>query len=303
MSVSEFDLIAEIVDQLGAQATADWVTLGPGDDGSVVHVHGDRAWVGSIDTLLADVHFPAEAPAQLIGYRALMVSLSDLAAMAATPRYALVALTLPDAEPAWLRQLAAGMAEAAAHTGIAITGGNLSRGPLSISVSVHGDCSPDDVVTRHGARVGEQVCVSGPLGGAAACVRQQLYDTTAQLTDLQSRYFKPRARVDLVTSLRGQASAAIDVSDGLVQDLGHLADASQVGLRVYREQLPVFPGATLADALYGGDDYELICTSAGVPEGFVAIGEVLERAGPAAAALWLDDEPLAAVGYDHFRQD
>jgi len=294
--ISEFDLIAAIVDELGAQATADWVRIGPGDDASVVRVAGEREWVSSIDTLLADVHFPVTAPAALVGYRALMVSLSDLAAMAATPRYVLVALTLPQPDVAWLRLLARGMAEAAAQCQVAVCGGNLTRGPLSITVSVHGDCAPHSAVSRADAQIGDQLWVSGELGGAAACVRQSLFDVDPlTLTPIQHKYYKPRARLDLALALQNHASAAIDISDGLLQDLGHLAQASNVGLRINSTLLPVCAGATLQDALSGGDDYELICAASTAPPGFVSIGEVI-----AGDVVLLDDQAVVSRGFDHF---
>ena len=143
--VNEFGLIDDITQALGDSATAPWVHVGIGDDAAVMRPRPGFDAVASIDTLVADVHFPMSAPADLIGYRALMVSLSDLAAMAALPRYALVALTLPELgsqiSPQWVQQLAQGMAMAAEETGTALCGGNLTRGALSISVSVHGEVS------------------------------------------------------------------------------------------------------------------------------------------------------------------
>ncbi|NOX49302.1 MAG: thiamine-phosphate kinase, partial [Gammaproteobacteria bacterium] len=137
--MDEFSLIDCIVSELGSQAKGPWIALGPGDDAAVIAQSPGCQTVASIDTLIAERHFPTAAPAELVGYRALMVSLSDLAAMAAVPRYALVALTLPRADKDWVVGMARGMADAARLTGTYICGGNLSRGPLSITVSVHGE--------------------------------------------------------------------------------------------------------------------------------------------------------------------
>ena len=184
-------LIDSIANALGDSATAPWIRVGIGDDAAVMRARDGFDQVASIDTLVADVHFPNNAP-ELIGYRALMVSLSDLAAMAAVPRYALVALTLPevagDTCQQWVQRLASGMAAAAQETHTALCGGNVSRGPLSISVSVHGEVEAGQARLRSTAAAGEGLYVSGPLGSAAACVRtnQLLPVTTADAQTLSS---------------------------------------------------------------------------------------------------------------------
>ncbi len=295
--MDEFALIDALVRQLGGRAAGGWVQLGPGDDACVVSAQPGRELVASIDTLLADVHFPAAAPAELIGYRALMVALSDLAAMAATPRYVLVALSLPSADNAWINALARGMADAAETCDVYICGGNLCRGPLSISVSVHGDCAAGAAVTRAGARPGDTVYVSGALGGAAACVKAGEFTPAEPLSARQRSYFRPLARFDVGEQLRS-ASAAIDISDGLLADLGHLARASAVDISITSGRVPVHSQAALEDALQGGDDYEILCTSAGPMAGFTAVGEVAAAAGGTPRVL-LDGQP-AAGGYKHF---
>ena len=204
--------------------------------------------VASIDTLVADVHFPNNAPPELIGYRALMVSLSDLAAMAAVPRYALVALTLPevagDTCQQWVQRLASGMAAAAQETHTALCGGNVSRGPLSISVSVHGEVEAGQARLRSTAAAGEGLYVSGPLGSAAACVRtNQLLPVTADaLNAEQHAYYRPMARFDCQPDILA-ATSAIDISDGLLQDLAHVLQASGCGANLNAHDIPLGQGA------------------------------------------------------------
>ncbi len=293
--MDEFALIREVVRHLADRAQGPWVALGPGDDAAVMRQSPDHDAVASIDTLVADVHFPASAPAFYIGYRALMVSLSDLAAMAAQPRYVLVALTLPAADVTWVGELAQGMAAAARDCDTYICGGNFARGPLSITVSVHGEVPAGKAVTRAGARVGDELFVSGPLGLAAACVRQQSYLLQDQLSALQSAYFMPQARFDLSAVLRAEAHAAIDISDGLLADAHHLAQASGVALNIHSADLQLAEGVELEDALSGGDDYQLLATAGTPLPGMVSIGQVIAGSG-----VRLDGVEQQPEGYNHF---
>ncbi len=293
--MDEFALIDIVLESLGDRAHGKWVVTGPGDDSAVIDVSAGHQLVASIDTLIADVHFPASAPAQLVGYRAMMVALSDLAAMAATPRYVLVALNLEAPNAEWCAALARGMRRAAEEADVYVCGGNFARGPLAISVSVHGEVPRGRAVHRHTAQVGDRVYVSGALGGAAACVREHAFAFTEPLNPQQVRYMCPSARFDLIDVLRGDASAAIDISDGLAQDLGHVGRASGVRINIDTARLPLYVGADLDDALYGGDDYEIACTSAGDMPGFVHIGEVASGEG-----VWIDGAQFERRGYDHF---
>ena len=294
--MDEFALIDRIISQLGERAQGRWVSLGPGDDAAVIDPSPRCQAVASIDTLVAGRHFPADAPAQFIGYRAMMVSLSDLAAMAATPRYVLIALTLPNADVAWVEAFAAGVHEAAVTTDVYVCGGNLAQGPLSITVSVHGEVPTGAALTRSGACPGDGLFVSGDLGGAAACVRQQDWFFKAPLSVQQRRYLRPQARFDLCDILRRAATAAIDVSDGLLADLTHLCRASAVGARLETALLPIVPDALLEDALYGGDDYQILCAApADELPPFTRIGTVTPQAG-----IWIDGQPASPRGYDHF---
>ncbi len=184
--------------------------------------------------------FPAAAPADLVGFRALGVSVSDLAAMGAEPDYALIALTLPDGSAEWLERFAHGVAAAAARFGVKIVGGNLARGPLNISVSVHGHCARGEALTRRGARENDLVCVSGVIGRCGGRARTQRPRNAAATGDAARQRPRATGRIRCVATtfrnrglalgraLRGIATAAIDVSDGLVADLGHLCAASGV---------------------------------------------------------------------------
>jgi thiamine-monophosphate kinase len=298
--VNEFGLIDDITQALGDSATAPWVHVGIGDDAAVMRPRPGFDAVASIDTLVADVHFPMSAPADLIGYRALMVSLSDLAAMAALPRYALVALTLPELgsqiSPQWVQQLAQGMAMAAEETGTALCGGNLTRGALSISVSVHGEVEQGQAKLRSSGEPGQRLFVTGALGGAAACLRQQQHLSVAldALSAMQNAYYRPQARFDCRRDIQA-ASCAIDISDGLLQDLNHVLKASGCGADLRAAAIPLAAGASLEDALSGGDDYQLLFASAESVTTGVCIGELSSELG-----LRLDGKGVEIHGYQHF---
>ena len=291
----EFHVIDQIVAALGEQSHAPWVSLGPGDDAAVGQLSAGCEWVASVDTLVEGVHFPEHAPGELVGYRSLMVSLSDLAAMGASPVYVLVALTLPDFSDTWVIDLARGMARAGAEVGVPVVGGNLARGPLTIAVSVHGEVPAAGAVTRSGAQAGDGVYVTGALGSAAACVRLEAFTVDGALSPLQKAYYQPRARLDLSEGLRNCASAAVDISDGLLADAAHLAQASGVDLDICREDVPLGPQAAIADALGGGDDYEVLFTSAQAPQFGYRIGTVLAGSG----LVRLDGTPANVRGYNH----
>jgi len=293
--VNEFELIEEIVRVLGESATGG--LIGPGDDCSVISPPQGQLLASSIDTLVGGVHFPVEAPGTLVGYRAMMVSLSDLAAMGAEPAQVLVALTLETTDQEWALAVAAGMREAALESSARLLGGNLARGPRSITVSVHGFCPADGVLTRSGAAAGDGIYLTGPLGASAAAVAMGRLD---DLDDpLTQRYFRPRARIDAGLKLRGVASSVIDVSDGLLQDLDHLCAASGTGADLASEAIPFAEGASLDHALHGGDDYELLFTSAAVPERtgleVTRIGSMTETSG-----IRLDGARVDIKGYQHF---
>ena len=297
--MDEFALIERIRAQLGGDAP-EWLVLGPGDDGAVVRPPAGQDIASSIDSFLADVHFPARADAELIGYRCLMASLSDLAAMAATPAWALVALSLPEGDAGWVTALARGMDEAAADAEARIAGGNLAAGPLTITVSVQGWAPTGTMLARSGAKPGDAICLSGPVGGAAAALRQ--VDLAASrpghLDALERSYWRPQPPFSLAPEMRSHASSGIDLSDGLLADLGHVAAASGVALHLESAAIPLADGAGFDDALSGGDDYALAFTTAHKPlmASCAVIGEVASGSG-----LHLDGKRVDEQGFRHFR--
>lgn len=299
--MNEFQLIDAIVAELGDVAAGEWVRLGPGDDGAVTAAPPGTELVSSIDALVAGVHFPAAADPELVGYRALMVSASDLAAMGAAAGFALVALSLERADADWVRGLARGMAAAARELGLAVVGGNITRGPVTVAVSVHGFVPAGGALTRAGAHPGDGVFVTGSLGAAAAAVaRGGLEGCSANdvLDPLCERYYRPCARIAQGLALRGFATSMIDLSDGLLQDLGHICRASGVGVDLESALFPVAPDASLDQALSGGDDYELCFTGAGEPP---PLSVPVQRIGTVTSTpgVRLDGRP-AGGGYRHF---
>ena len=314
--MDEFELIGRLIEILGDNVRGPHILLGPGDDAAVVEIPAGSLAVSSIDTLVGGVHFPIDAPADLVGFRTLGVSLSDLAAMGADVDYVLIALTLPDGSTRWVEQFARGVAAAASRFGAKIAGGNLTRGPLNISVSVHGHVVRDEMLTRAGARPGDLVCVSGQLGGAAAALTRTDLESAADLPTLLSvgpdhalyplrRYYLPEPRIELGRALRGLATAAIDISDGLIADLGHMCAASGVAADVELDAVPVVAGVDRQLAVTGGDDYELCFTIAPhdrdrLPDGVHVIGRIGRGSG---VSVTSGGRPVhfGKKGFNHFR--
>ena len=312
--MAEFDLI-ERIRRRAAQARDD-VVLGIGDDAAVLRVPPGRLLVVATDTLNAGVHFPeGTAPAD-IGWKSLAVNLSDLAAMGATPAWCTLSLSLPEGDAGWVEGFLDGFLELAASLRMALVGGDTTRGPLSICATVHGLVGEGAALRRDGARVGDDVWVSGTLGDAAGALSlgQRCPDA------LRNRLDRPEPRIALGLALAGVATSAIDVSDGLLADLGHVCTASGVGARIDLDLLPA--SAALRDAFdaaarrglqaAGGDDYELCFTAAAAQRQAVAeaardSGTPLTRIGSIVAgaevqALDADDRPWQPprTGYAHF---
>jgi thiamine-monophosphate kinase len=269
----EFDLIDRIRRRVVGR---DDVLLGIGDDAAVLQMPAGRQLVVAMDTLNAGVHFPNGTAAADIGWKSLAVNLSDLAAMAATPAWCTLSLSMPEPDGAWLDGFLDGFGELASRHGVALVGGDTTRGPLSICVTVHGFAEPGRVLRRDGARVGDDIWISGTPGDAAAALALLGYSAapSAFLPDdtareyLQRRLDRPRPRVALGAALRGIAHACIDVSDGLLADIGHVVRASGVAAQVDLDRLPVSPaliGAPVHERMRwqatGGDDYELCITT------------------------------------------
>lgn len=247
------------------------VKLGIGDDCAVIDVPQGYQLAFSIDSLLADVHFFADANPSLIAQRALCVSLSDLAAMGAEPLCFTLALSLPHADQQWLSGFSEGLLDTANRYGCSLVGGDTVRGPLCISIQVHGIVPSGQAITRGGAHQGDIICVTGSLGDGAAALHALKGDLSvddAAYEYLSKRYYHPQPQLDTGAKLRNIASAAIDISDGLVSDLGHICKASGVGAQIDVHCLPISDAVRLGVseeksidwALSGGDDYQLCFT-------------------------------------------
>ena len=315
MPLGEFDLIQRFFTRDGARGD---VLLGVGDDAALLAVPPGRVLVAAIDTLVEGRHFLPDAPPDSVGHQALAVNLSDLAAMGAEPAWALLSLSLPDADPAWLGPFAAGLYALAARHGVALVGGDTVRGPRVVTITALGFVEPGRALRRSGAQPGDLLYVSGWPGEAAAGLEALQRGTAAPEDPLVRRYRYAEPRVELGRSLRGRASAAMDVSDGLLGDLGKLCTSSGVGAVLDLERLPVSAELARRHAaadcerlvLSGGDDYELLFT---LPEAFAVEAEAisspalpLHRIGRIEAGRSVrcrrEGRPVtvAGGGYDHF---
>lgn len=284
----EFDLIARIRERVSSRAD---VRLGIGDDAAVLQVPADRRLVVAMDTLNAGVHFPEDTAPADIGWKALAVNLSDLAAMGAEPAWCTLSLSLPQPDPVWLDGFLDGFLDLATRYDVALVGGDTTRGPLSVCVTAHGFIEPRAALRRAAARVDDDVWVTGTLGDAAGALRQWQAGGACDAT-LRARLDRPTPRIAAGRALRGIAHACIDVSDGLLADLGHICAASGVRARIDVDALPAsdalrsaFSGDDLRTLLAaGGDDYELCFTAPAVAR--MAVQEALQDV----------DVPVARVG-------
>jgi thiamine-monophosphate kinase len=295
------------------------VLLGVGDDAALLEVPAGLALVAATDTLVEGRHFLVGAPGRSVGHQALAVNLSDIAAMGAEPAWALLSLSLPEVREDWLREFALGFHALADSHGVELVGGDTVRGPLVVTVEVLGYVDPALALRRSGARAGDVLYVSGTPGEAAAGLEALRAGGSLDSVDpLIRRHLYATPRLELGRALRGRAGAAMDVSDGLLGDLGKLCAASGVGARLDLEALPVSDRLAVARSredcehlvLSGGDDYELLFTlPAAEAERFEAelgevcavtrIGEIEEGRG-----VRCERDGLAVVvagrGYDHF---
>lgn len=266
--MDEFSLIAQLIAPVAGQRPD--VCLGIGDDGAIVRPPPGEALVLVLDTLVEGVHFPRDFPPADIGFRTAATNLSDLAAMGATPLWATLGLTLPQPDVAWVRDFMAGLQAAFHPHGVQLVGGDTTRGPLCLSLQLTGAVPESLAIRRDGARAGDRLFVSGTLGDAAAglaCLSAP-EPVTAATHFLRERFARPTARVGLGKALRGLATSGIDISDGLLADLGHLLARSGCGAELRIDQLPLSAAlsatldaeSALHHALVGGDDYELCFT-------------------------------------------
>lgn len=333
--MGEFELIRRYFCTEALQPTRRDVYLGVGDDCALISVPQGRQLALSVDTSTAGVHFLPQACAHSIGWRALAVSLSDLAAMGAQPAWFTLALSLPEVDESWLAEFSRGMSDLAQRYGIALVGGDTTRGELSVTVQVQGYISPGTAWKRSGARPDDLIYVSGTLGDAAVGLKlaqQRLAadlplpqappgqpdDVARQISQdeafLLSRYLYPEPRFDLLSVLSSRASAAIDISDGLVADLKHLLTASNVGARIDVSRIPLSDAIrklgddkALSFALGGGDDYQLCFTVS--PQRRLELEVSAEQSGIALYPIGVITRERGIhglssheiQGYDHFK--
>jgi len=299
---SEFELIRKYFERPARSAV-----LGVGDDAALLRPAAGMELAVSTDLLLEGRHFRAGADPRKLGHKALAVNLSDMAAMGARPRWATLALALPSANEKWLAAFAAGFFRLAKRHALELIGGDTTRGRLAICVTILGEVPRGKALRRDGARPGDEIWVSGALGGAAYALVRPRNAAAA------GRLHTPAPRVALGLRLRGVATAAIDVSDGFAQDLGHILERSGAGADVHYERLPKF---RIGDrrlerrcVLSGGDDYELIFTArpgANIAAIARALGLRLTRVGSIVRRRGLrildaQGRPMqAARGFDHF---
>ena len=317
--MGEFELIRNFFAAAPCAQAGEGVALGIGDDCALLSVPAGEQLAISTDTLVAGVHFADPCDPFLLGQRALAVAASDLAAMGATPLAFTLALTLPHNDAGWLQAFARGLNLMAQHCDLRLVGGDTTRGPLCLTLTVFGRVPTGQALTRSGAQVGDLLCVGGELGNAAGALPLVLGQRTAEpaiAEPLLDHYWSPKPQLALGQFLRNKATSALDISDGLLADCGHIAAASSVRLQVKRDALPLSSallgflgqdGAREA-ALSGGDDYVLAFTlpPAELP-GLLAehpsvrvIGQVLAGQGVVLVDSAGRDITPVRRGYQHF---
>lgn len=318
-NMNEFDLIKSCFTRATPNAL-----LGVGDDAALLQPSNGSVLAVSSDMLVCGTHFFPDADPFMLGHKTLAVNLSDMAAMGALPRWTTLALALPSADTAWLERFSAGFFALAQQHGVELVGGDTTRGPLNLCVTIFGEVSAQQALRRDGAQPGDEIWVSGTLGDAALA----LAHLQGRITLFESEFaacapalHQPEPRVALGLALRGVASSAIDISDGLLADLGHVLEASRFGAEIEFDALPISAvmreqaSQTLARQciLSGGDDYELcftvpavrhaevlsIAAQLGLP--LTCIGKMVAERGCVVHDAAGEPIYLEAKGYDHFR--
>ena len=333
MNKNEFDIIRDYFSTPELSFEQESIDLGIGDDAALIRVPNANNLSISTDVLVEGIHFPTSAIPSQIAKRALSVNLSDLAAMAAKPCFFTLGLILPTAHEDWLSEFSAGLGEIAQRYRISLIGGDLSKGPTTVAIQVHGLSPIDKAVRRDGANIGDELFVTGPLGEGAIgllCVGGEshlgssfnfLSDPPKKIRNyFEDAYYQPTPRIDFALSCRDYISSAIDISDGLVGDLKHLVKASGTGAIIEVERIPVSSEAKCcmtADnlrraALYGGDDYELCVT---VPPNktkdfidqanksgtkVIKIGEIVQGKDVELVSSFEKTIPVEAKAFTHF---
>ncbi|WP_271272921.1 thiamine-phosphate kinase [Aliamphritea hakodatensis] len=320
--MDEFELIRQYFSDLG-QDSSGCVELGVGDDCAIVSPPPGQQLVFSIDTLVEGTHFLPDTPAQQIATRLLGATLSDLAAMGARPGFFTLALTLPESDPEWLAAFAEPLAKMAERHGVRLVGGDTTKGPLTLTVQVHGWVEYGRALRRDGACPGDAVYVTGTLGDSRAGLETLLQNIphSEDVAYLQRRFFAPEPRLSTAQLLTGQASAAIDISDGLLADLQHVLSASHVGACIELEELPLSPALrrfagedkAVEWACSGGEDFEVCFTlppdhEEAVLDSLVHHDVPVWKVGEIRAELGLfvrdaaGERPVTARGFNHFSE-
>lgn len=319
--MKEFDLIGRYFSDSGHKRKD--VVIGIGDDCAVTTVPENQQLAVTTDTLVAGVHFLKDAPAKSVAYKAVAVNLSDLAAMGAEPAWISLSLSLPDADEQWLKAFSEGLHEITQYYSVQLIGGDTVKGPLAMTITAQGFIPPGSELTRSKAKPGDWVYVTGSLGdaGAGLDILQNTLEVRGEAKDvLVNRHYFPTPRVAVGTALRRLATSCIDISDGLLSDLGHILKASGCGANIHVDRLPLSRALTQAVsaeeaieyALSAGDDYELLFTASEEQKGSLetsltstnvkatCIGQLTGQSG-VLTLLKANEKyvPKAAKGYEH----
>ncbi|WP_394221070.1 thiamine-phosphate kinase [Alteromonas gracilis] len=319
--MKEFDLIGRYFSNSGHKRKD--VVIGIGDDCAVTTVPENQQLAVTTDTLVEGVHFLKDAPAKSVAYKTVAVNLSDLAAMGAEPAWISLSLSLPEVDEAWLDDFVTGLHELTQYYSVQLIGGDTVKGPMAMTITAQGFIPPGSELTRGGAKPGDWLYVTGTLGdaGAGLDILQEKLSVSGEAKDvLVNRHYFPTPRVAVGTAIRRIATSCIDISDGLISDLGHILKASQCGANVHVERLPLSRALTSAVsqeqaieyALSAGDDYELIFTVSEEQRGSLetslastnvkatCIGQLTGHNGT--LSLLKNNEkytPVTASGYEH----
>ncbi len=318
--MKEFELIKHFFTEQAVKRKD--VVLGIGDDCAVIAAVENQNIVVTTDTLVSGVHFPIDTKPRAIGHKAVAVNLSDIAAMGAKPTWLSLALTLPEVDESWLTEFCAGVFELCEFYNVELIGGDTTQGPLSITITAQGLTPENSYLSRAGAKAGDWLYVTGDLGDAALALQQINGKVTVEehfVSQLKNKLDFPKPRVLAGQVIREYASSAIDLSDGLIADLGHICQASNVGANIVLDALPLsdimrdslLEGDAINIALSGGDDYELLFTvsednkvgmetalsHAGTP--ITCIGQI-NASQTISTTLNNKAVPINTAGFEHF---
>lgn len=315
--MNEFSVIERFFKSIASNHT-DLVQQSIGDDAAVLAIPEQKDLLISTDTLVENVHFLKDWPAEVIAYKALMTNISDIAAMAGTPCSVVVALTLPEIDQQWLAGFSKGLNKALQQYQIDLVGGDITRGPLTITITIHGIVPKAQAVLRSGAKVGDAIYLTGSLGSTGFAVSQLA--SKSYNDSIFNKLFFPKPCVEYAEILQKFATSAIDISDGLSSDLAHVLKASQVGAEIEAALIPVSPlleayldkSQAIEQALHSGDEYELCFTvsqanKAGLEQAigslklpYYHIGQIQQDKGLRVRTLDGVVQPLSASGFKHF---